>query len=33
MRGEFRDQTYEAGPTRVHFWGFRLGVTFTRLSP
>ena len=33
MRGEFRDQTYDAGAARVHFWGFRLGVSFTRLSP
>lgn len=33
LRGEFRDHTYDAGSARVHFWSFRLGVTFTRFSP
>ena len=32
LRGEFRDHTYDAGP-RVHFWGVRLGVSFTILGP
>ena len=32
LRAEFRDRVHSNG-TDLHLWGFRLGVTFTRLSP
>jgi hypothetical protein len=32
LRAEFRDRIHGDG-TNFHLWGFRLGVSFTRLSP
>ncbi len=32
LRAEFRDRIH-SGPADLHLWGFRLGVSFTRLAP